>query len=127
MHTTPPTPGYPGVGAHDVCQGAAAAMEIGEVGRCLEAIPGWVSSGTRLHKTFHCTTFRTSIEFVLTVAEISENANHHPNLHVEDKRSVKVELWTRRFDALTRIDFELAAVIDAAYEDLEIRVENSEG
>lgn len=43
------------------------------------------------------------------VASIANDINHHPDIAVLDKRSVRVTAWTRKLGYLTDIDFDLAA------------------
>lgn len=65
--------------------------------------------------TFQCTNFDQSIDFMNRVASIANDINHHPDIAVLDKRSVRVTAWTRKLGYLTDIDFDLAASVEAMY------------
>ncbi|MCD2157879.1 4a-hydroxytetrahydrobiopterin dehydratase [Rhodococcus cerastii] len=69
----------------------------------------------RLERTFRCRDFPESIAFLTRIARASETLNHHPNFCVTDKREVSVSIWTHKLDALTSLDFELAAALDDEY------------
>lgn len=64
---------------------------------------------------FQCTNFDQSIDFMNRVASIANDINHHPDIAVLDKRSVRVTAWTRKLGYLTDIDFDLAASVEAMY------------
>jgi len=46
------------------------------------------------------------------VAELAEQANHHPDIFVHGWNKVRLELSTHSEGGLTEADFELAARID---------------
>lgn len=58
---------------------------------------------------------RTVNAEVRLVASIANDINHHPDIAVLDKRSVRVTAWTRKLGYLTDIDFDLAASVEAMY------------
>ncbi|PRH76036.1 4a-hydroxytetrahydrobiopterin dehydratase [Streptomyces solincola] len=86
-----------------------------EVRHRLETMPGWVSDGAGLSKVFRSESFDMSIDFVVAVAELCVEANHHPDLHVRDKRLVTVVFRTRRYGSVTAVDFDLARRVDALF------------
>lgn len=79
------------------------------------ALPGWQLLDMRLSRAFQCTNFDQSIDFMNRVASIANDINHHPDIAVLDKRSVRVTAWTRKLGYLTDIDFDLAASVEAMY------------
>ncbi len=56
--------------------------------------------------------FRTAIAFVNRVAELAEQANHHPDILLHGWNKVRLTLSTHSQGGLTEADFELAARID---------------
>jgi len=56
--------------------------------------------------------FAGAIAFVNKVAELAEQANHHPDIFVHGWNKVRLELSTHSEGGLTEADFELAARID---------------
>jgi 4a-hydroxytetrahydrobiopterin dehydratase len=57
--------------------------------------------------------FPTAISFVGRVAELSEAANHHPDIDIR-YRKVRIALTTHDAGGLTKLDFSLAQEIDQA-------------
>ncbi|WP_070895889.1 4a-hydroxytetrahydrobiopterin dehydratase [Mycobacterium tuberculosis] len=102
-------------GKHNVCQGRLAALADAAVSEKLGALPGWQLLDMRLNRAFQCTNFDQSIDFMNRVASIANDINHHPDIAVLDKRSVRVTAWTRKLGYLTDIDFDLAASVEAMY------------
>ena len=60
-----------------------------------------------LERTFEFPTFPEAIAFVNRVAEVAEEANHHPDLAIH-YRQVTVRFWTHSKNAITDQDVELA-------------------
>lgn len=56
--------------------------------------------------------FRAAIAFVNRVAELAEQANHHPDILLHGWNKVRLTLSTHSQGGLTEADFELAARID---------------
>lgn len=56
--------------------------------------------------------FRAAIAFVDRVAELAEQANHHPDILVHGWNKVRLTLSTHSEGGLTEADFALAARID---------------
>jgi 4a-hydroxytetrahydrobiopterin dehydratase len=56
--------------------------------------------------------FAGAIAFVNRVAELAEQANHHPDIIVHGWNRVRLTLSTHSQGGLTEADFELAARID---------------
>lgn len=56
--------------------------------------------------------FASAIAFVNRVADLAEQANHHPDILVHGWNHVRLTLSTHSQGGLTAADFELAARID---------------
>ena len=75
---------------------------------------GWTRDGATLTKTFTFKGFRGAMAFANRVAEAANAANHHPDIHVEAYKTVRVVLTTHIAKGLTDADVALARAIDAA-------------
>jgi 4a-hydroxytetrahydrobiopterin dehydratase len=74
----------------------------------VEAYPaGWEEVDGALERTFELKDFRAAIDFVNRVAELAEQANHHPDVEIQYRR-VKLRWWTHTQQAITDRDVELA-------------------
>lgn len=100
---------------HDVCAGRLSLLGDIEVTEWLTELPAWSVADQRLKHTFECESFERSTEFIVKIAEISAMLNHHPDICLHGKKSVRVTLWTRQLGGLTSLDFDLAAAVDAAF------------
>ena len=76
---------------------------------------GWTSSGNAIHKEFTFPGFRRAIEFVNRVAELANEAAHHPDLEIHYNRVV-VSLSTHDEGGVTDKDVVLAREIDSVAE-----------
>jgi 4a-hydroxytetrahydrobiopterin dehydratase len=75
---------------------------------------GWAREGTALTKTFTFKGFKGAMAFANRVAEAANAANHHPDIHVEGYKTVRIVLTTHIARGLTDADIELARAIDKA-------------
>jgi 4a-hydroxytetrahydrobiopterin dehydratase len=74
---------------------------------------GWTSDGGSLTKTFTFKGFKGAVAFVNRVAEAATAANHHPDIHLEAYKTVRIVLTTHIAHGLTDADVDLASQIDA--------------
>lgn len=98
-------------------QESAATLDATHVQQRLAAIPEWELREGRLHRTYWIPTFRTSVDFLHAIADITEPADHHPDVAVHGNRRVEVSLWTHGLHGLTELDFSIAQAIDTLYPD----------
>jgi 4a-hydroxytetrahydrobiopterin dehydratase len=77
----------------------------------LARLDGWAQDGNEIRRTIEFASFPAAIEFVNRVADLSETANHHPDIDIRYSR-VTLRLSTHSAGGLTRRDFDLAARID---------------
>lgn len=73
---------------------------------------GWDLHEGKLKRRFIFKTFKEAVQFVNKIAEIAEEAAHHPEMEV-DYNKVQIKLWTHDVKGLTAKDFEVAKAIDA--------------
>ena len=75
---------------------------------------GWTREGNTLTKIFTFKGFKGAVAFVNRVAEAANAANHHPDIHLEAYKKVRVVLTTHIAHGLTDADVALAKQIDVA-------------
>jgi len=80
----------------------------------LESGAGWRREGNALAKTFTFKGFKGAMAFANRVAEAANAANHHPDIHVERYKTVRIVLTTHATGGISDADVELAKQIDAA-------------
>ena len=73
---------------------------------------GWTREGNALTKTFTFKGFKGAVSFVNRVAEAANAANHHPDIHLEAYKTVRVVLTTHIAHGITDADVALAKKID---------------
>ena len=81
----------------------------------MERGPNWIDSQNALERTIEFPSFRDAIAFVNRVAELAEQANHHPDIAVSYKK-VTLRWTTHSAGGITERDHELAARTDELVE-----------
>jgi 4a-hydroxytetrahydrobiopterin dehydratase len=96
------------------CEGKLPKLSPRQAEEQLAALSGWrfSAAGTRIRKDWKVEDFSAGIEFFSRVAEVAEEEDHHPDLHLEGYRNLWIELWTHAVGGLSQNDFILAAKID---------------
>ena len=82
-----------------------------EIGSRLER-SHWIREGDEIVRDWKFEDFAEAMVFVNQVADVAEQANHHPDILVHGWNKVRLELSTHSEGGLTTADFELAARID---------------
>lgn len=91
-------------------------LDEGALASLLASGAGWARDGDALTKTFTFKGFKGAVAFVNRVAEAANSANHHPDIHLEGYRRVRIVLVTHIAHGLTDADVALAKQIDQAQE-----------
>jgi 4a-hydroxytetrahydrobiopterin dehydratase len=78
----------------------------------LASVPNWQKSGDVISRTFEFKDFPAAIKFVEAVAQLAEEAWHHPDIDIRWNK-VTLALMTHDAGGLTEKDFSLAKKIDA--------------
>jgi 4a-hydroxytetrahydrobiopterin dehydratase len=96
------------------CEGGVEPYSLGESKAQLEKLPGWklTHDGQRIRRDWVVKNFMAGMRFFNKVADIAEDDNHHPDVHLSGYRNVSIELWTHAIGGLSENDFILAAKID---------------
>jgi len=71
-----------------------------------------VVENSKIKKKFKFADFKEAIQFVNKVAEVAEQEQHHPDIHIFYSK-VTIELWTHAIGGLSENDFVMAAKIEA--------------
>jgi 4a-hydroxytetrahydrobiopterin dehydratase len=78
----------------------------------LMALPQWKRNGQVIARTFQFKNFPAAMKFVNTVADLAEQAQHHPDVDIRWNK-VTLALTTHDAGGLTEKDFALAKQFDA--------------
>jgi 4a-hydroxytetrahydrobiopterin dehydratase len=89
-------------------------LDQGALASLLSSGTGWTRDGDALTKTFTFKGFKGAMAFVNRVADAANTANHHPDIHLEAYKTVRIVLTTHVAHCLTDADVDLAKAIDAA-------------
>jgi 4a-hydroxytetrahydrobiopterin dehydratase len=87
-------------------------LDEAELTRLLTA-GAWRREGNAITRTFTFKGFKSAMAFANRVAEAATAANHHPDIHIERYRVVRIVLTTHATDGISDADVELAGRIDA--------------
>jgi 4a-hydroxytetrahydrobiopterin dehydratase len=102
-------------GKHCVpCEGGIPSLKLDQANKLLVQIPQWRLTGDakRIRREWRVKDFATAIDFFGRIAQIADQEDHHPDLHLTGYRDVAVELTTHAIKGLSENDFILAAKID---------------
>jgi 4a-hydroxytetrahydrobiopterin dehydratase len=77
----------------------------------LKKLPGWSLKDGAIGKQYTWPSFPDAIKFVNRVAELAEQADHHPDILINYRR-VTLTLSTHSEGGITQKDFDLAAQIE---------------
>lgn len=78
----------------------------------LGELDGWQRDGQAITKTFTLRGWNSALAFVTKVGDAAAAADHHPDIHIERYRTVRIVLTTHVTKALSQADLDLAAEID---------------
>jgi 4a-hydroxytetrahydrobiopterin dehydratase len=87
-------------------------MEPAKIMLLLSTLPEWQRSGEIITRTFEFKDFSAAMKFVNHVAELAEQAQHHPDVDIRWNK-VTLALTTHDAVGLTEKDFALAKQCDA--------------
>jgi 4a-hydroxytetrahydrobiopterin dehydratase len=72
----------------------------------------WQREGDEIVRQWQLADFAEAMAFVNRVAEVAEEANHHPDILIHGWNKVRLSLTNHSAGGLTEADFEMAARID---------------
>jgi 4a-hydroxytetrahydrobiopterin dehydratase len=73
----------------------------------------WQREGSTLTRTFTLKGFKSAVAFVNRVADAANAADHHPDIHLERYKTVRVVLTTHATGGISDADIDLARRIEA--------------
>ena len=82
-----------------------------EIDTWMKKVPEWEVEGEALSRSIEFDEFNEGIDFVDGVAEIAEEAQHHPDIDIR-WTTITLHLKTHEVGGITSADFELASRID---------------
>lgn len=91
----------------------AELLSDGLIDTALAELPDWHRSGDSIVRTVESPSFPEAIALVVKIAEMAENAGHHPDIDIR-WRKVTYTLSTHSSGGITQRDLDLAAQIDGA-------------
>jgi 4a-hydroxytetrahydrobiopterin dehydratase len=96
------------------CEGGVPAIDARAAVPYLKAIPDWTldPSGRAIYRKIVRDHFVAAMELLNAIADVAEDQQHHPDLHLTGYRNVRIELTTHAIGGLSENDFILAAKID---------------
>jgi 4a-hydroxytetrahydrobiopterin dehydratase len=78
----------------------------------LGELDGWQRDGQAITKTFTLTGWKSALAFVNKVGDAAVRADHHPDIHIERYKTVRIVLTTHVTKGISQADVDLAAKID---------------
>ena len=87
-------------------------LSAAEIKTALATVPDWKKKGAAIARTYQFKDFPAAIKFVNAVAELAEQAWHHPDIDIRWNK-VTLALTTHDAGGLTEKDFDLARKFDA--------------
>jgi 4a-hydroxytetrahydrobiopterin dehydratase len=95
--------------------GGSPTLTPTEVQARLPLVPGWelVDDGKGIRLIQRMADFQTVIDFVVEVAKIAEEQQHHPDIQVRSYRTLQLDFSTHSIGGLTDNDFIMAARVNA--------------
>ena len=96
------------------CEGMGSSLNSNQVQEKSKFVPEWnVSSDHKMiSREFVVKNFMAAIHFIGKIAQIAEEENHHPDIHLTSYRRLKIDLSTHAVGGLSDNDFILAEKID---------------
>lgn len=97
------------------CEGGMPPLPADKIAEYLKELEGWdVKEDKLIARTFSFKTFKEGIDFVNQVANLAEQEQHHPDIHIR-YRKVTLELTTHAIKGLSENDFIMASKVDVMY------------
>ena len=93
------------------CRAGGEPLPVQEAAALASNVPLWTLAEKQIEREFKFKDFRQAIAFMNRVAEIANEQDHHPDIHISYNR-VRLTLSTHKIGGLSQNDFILAARID---------------
>ena len=104
----------------EACKADAPKVTDEELAQLITEIPHWASESEngilKLRRIFKFSDYAQAVAFTNRVADLAEQANHHPDILLEWGK-VTVTWWSHKIKGLHKNDFIMAAKTDVLYQD----------
>jgi 4a-hydroxytetrahydrobiopterin dehydratase len=96
------------------CESGGSPLPGAEAESLLRELSGWqfTSDHKAIFIALRMKDFLAALRLMQRIAEVAEEQDHHPDLHLTGYRNLRIELSTHSVGGLSRNDFILAARID---------------
>lgn len=96
------------------CEGGVEILTSTQYLPLLTQVSEWRlgEAGGSIERKYTFNNFKEAIRFIDSIAELAEQEQHHPDLHLTGYRNVKVVLTTHAIGGLSVNDFIVASKID---------------
>lgn len=99
------------------CEGGVPKLTVENAAKMLDAVPLWKlgDDANSITLKLNCGNFVSAVKKMNQVANIAEDQQHHPDLHLTGYRHLKIVLTTHAIGGLSENDFIVAAHIDRVF------------
>ena len=96
------------------CEGIGKALTSEEAKEYLKRLEHWQLDPARkvVFREYILKNFMAAVKLINGIAELAEQENHHPDLHLVNYRKLRVELTTHALGGLSENDFILSSKIN---------------
>lgn len=92
-----------------------ARLADADIKHALERLSGWEQRGNAIERTFEFASFKEAMAFVNKIANMAEDANHHPDITINYNK-VTLALTSHDAGGITERDIAMAARINQSEE-----------
>lgn len=78
----------------------------------LSGLDGWQREGGAISKTYVLKGWKSALAFVARVGEAAAAIDHHPDVHLERYKTVRIVSTTHATGGISHADIDLATAID---------------
>ncbi len=79
----------------------------------LADLDGWQREGGAISKTYVLKGWKSALAFVAKVGDVAADLDHHPDVHLERYKTVRIVSTTHATGGISQADIDLAKAIDA--------------
>lgn len=97
------------------CEGGVEPLDADAAKLAVETLGNWTLSDDAklISRKLNCGNFVKAVGKIQTIADLAEQEQHHPDLHLTGYRHLRIDLTTHAIGGLSENDLIVAAKIDA--------------
>jgi 4a-hydroxytetrahydrobiopterin dehydratase len=76
----------------------------------------WGYDNNLIYRIFEFSNFSKAVEFINTIANVSEEIGHHPDILLYDYKFVKISYKSHDMNKITQDDYKCAHIVDQIYD-----------